>query len=422
MKRFIITIISCIVPFSLTFAYDFSSLRKDLVKDFGAERLDDPKITILFETQGREKLKEGFDLVKIKKNLSEEMLRSFQVTDPVISAETLKRNNLDFAEVSKGGKAQAAVTRHLESDHILLVELAPEGEQLTIRAELVHPETGRAAAQVLNLAREGKKTLVQKAPEVKAPQSKSTPSKQPAGLFSGTRPKSVTKNSASSWVAKFGDNFSPSRFRDDHNESWIDLNPTAFLNSTSQSIEMFLWLKNLTDVDIPAKKFRYDWRVVDNFQLSYDLRTNSEAVHHSSHLYAKLMLVNLEALGVSFGGRKRVTWNSENTEFSQDLSTDDINNKRNGGSLFLASSLKVEKIGLLANLYLDNQRIGAGAKFLITEEFKVYVDGYQNYYENAIITNESVVGIQFYNPDGSVATLRYEVETEQTHLGLSLAF
>ncbi|MDX2469713.1 MAG: hypothetical protein QNL04_03935 [SAR324 cluster bacterium] len=420
MKRFIITIISCIVPLSIAFAHDFSGLRKDLIKDFGAERLADPKITILFETQGREKLKEGFDLVKIKKNLSEEMLRSFQVTDPVIAAETLKRNNLDFAEVSKGGKAQTAVARHLDSNHILLVELSPEGEQLSLRAELVHPDSGRAAAQVLHLARESKATVAQKAPELQAAQSK--PTTQPAGLFSRANSNNMTKNSTSSWVAKFGDNFVPSRFRDDHNESWIDFSPTAFLNSTTQSIEMFLWLKNLTDVEIPAKKFRYDWRVMDNFQLSYDLRTNSEAVHHSSHFYAKLMLVNLETMGLAFGGRKRVTWNSENTEFDQGLETDEINNKRNGGSLFLASTVKIEKIGLLANLYLDNQKVGAGAKFLITDEFKVYVDGYQNYYENAIIDNESVIGIQFYNPDGSVATLRYDVETEQTHLGLSIAF
>ena len=421
MKRFIITIISCIVPLSITFAYDFSGLRKDLIKEFGSERLEDPKVSILFETQKREKLKEGFDLVKIKKGLSEEMLRSFQVTDPVIAAETLKRNNLDFAEVSKGGKAQSAVTNHLESNHILLVELSPEGEQLSVRAELVHPETGRAASQVLYLNRDNKTTLAKKAPEAPAPVMLST-TKQPSGLFAGNSPQSVTKTATSSWVAKFGDNFVPSSFREDHNDSWIDFTPTAYLNSTSQAIELFLYLKNLTDVEIPAKKFRYDWRVMDNFQLSYDLNTNSESVHHSSHLYAKLMLINLENVGVAFGGRKRVTFNSENTEFDQGLETDEINDKRNAGSLFLASSIKIEKIGLLANLYLDNQKVGAGAKFLITDEFKVYVDGYQNYYENAIIENESAVGIQFYNPDGSVATLRYEVETEQTHLGLSMAF
>ena len=419
MKKFIITLISCIVPFSVAFGYDFSKIRKDLVSEYGSERLDNSKLSIIFETKGREQLKKSFDLVQIKKKLSLEMLRNFRVTDPVITAETLKRNNLDFAEVSRGGKAQIAVTNHLDSDHLMLVELSPEGKNLSLRVELVHPQTGRAASQTQYLSPEKKAAtpIVAVAPKKVAPKKSASKS-----VLWGNKPTTFKKTAATDWVAQFGSSFTASVFREDHNESWIDLNPTAFLDPFSHSFEMSIWLKSLTDVDIPAKKFRWDWRVIDNFQVSYDLRTNEEGIHHSSYLFGKLMLVNLDKVAVSFGGRKRATWNLENPDFQQNDSTDETNDSRNSSSLFLAVTGKLENIGAYGNIYIDNQRIGVGAKFLVTEEFKAYIDSYQNYYENALIKQEAVVGVQFYNPDGSVATLRYEVDTEQFHLGLGYSF
>jgi hypothetical protein len=125
---------------------------------------------------------------------------------------------------------------------------------------------------------------------------------------------------------------------------------------------------------------------------------------------------------LSIGIRRRLHWDEYNTDFTN--STSDINDKNdryNQITLQAALTGKIEAAGLLYSLYLDSQTLGAGAKFLLTPEVKLFGDTVFYHYEDPQLPSDSAVGIQVYNPAG-VVFLSYQLATEQTQLGLLFDF
>jgi len=417
MKIRLIALAAALTLAQTAWAGDYTKFRQNLAQEAG-DLAAGGRVALVFNTKSRETLKEHHDLIQVKKELSKELLKSFSVSDPVITAEVMRRNNLTAAEVKAQETKLNALSRHVGADKVLYLELEPQGDALTIRGELLDQQGSTLALQQMELL--PAKTQAQPVKDELAAREtrpQAAPGESPKGLFG-----SLNQPRDQQVVAQFGENFTASSFNEEHNESWVDLNPTAYIAPTPLYLQASIYLKNIADVDIPPKDFRLDWRMTELFQVSYQINTDAEGMHHSSYLYAKLWLIDISPFAVSVGGRKRVTWNKDNLEFEQDPLTDEKNNSRNINSLFLAASSKVEKIGLLANLYLDNQKVGLGGKFLLTDEIKLFVDAYQNYYENPLVETWSTAGVQFYNLNGSIATLRWETETDQYHLGFGVSF
>ena len=82
---------------------------------------------------------------------------------------------------------------------------------------------------------------------------------------------------------------------------------------------------------------------------------------------------------------------------------------------------KIEPIGLLYNVYLDNLTIGTGVKFVLTPDIKIFADNTYNYYEDPNVVSDTAVGIQFYNPYGST-DLVYQFDTQQIQLAVGVDF
>ena len=122
----------------------------------------------------------------------------------------------------------------------------------------------------------------------------------------------------------------------------------------------------------------------------------------------------------------RVYCNKYNTDFvsddTEDEDIDDQNNTYNKATVMATISGKLKSIGLLYNVYLDNQTFGVGAKYLITSNIKIYLDNIFYYYENAQVPNDAAIGIQAYSSAGATTTLSYQAETEQVQFGISLTW
>ncbi len=414
MKKLLISL-GCALLFTATaWAEDFSAFRRKIAARTEAQGT--VKLALIFETQGRSQLKTGFNLVQLKKDMAKEMLRSFQVADPVITAEILRKNHLSAQELKQDPVKMRACNQRNGSNRTLIIELKPYGEGLSLKGELYDRQGRSLGVESMEVARQKKqprKSTAQVYSQAKAPQKATREYKV---LGQSMRPQTMQ-------VAQFADEFIPRSFRDDQNNSWIDWNPTALMSPTPISMLLQIWLKNLTDVKVPAKSLFMDWRALENLQFSYQVNTNIEAKSHSSYLYAKLMLVDAQEVLVSFGGRKRITWNKENLDFVTGNDTlDKKNDGRNKNSLFLAVTGRLENLGLMANAYIDNQRIGLGAKYMITEELKVFVDSYQNYYEKPLLDNDASLGVQFSMPTGAYSSLKYEMQSEQVHLGIGFSY
>ncbi|MCP4751129.1 MAG: hypothetical protein GY866_09560 [Proteobacteria bacterium] len=253
-------------------------------------------------------------------------------------------------------------------------------------------------------------------------------------------------------LQSFSTDFIPKSFPASQNDSWIFFTPTALVNPEIQALEMTFWLKHLGEVDIRPIRLRYDVRLLEVLQLGIQANgisekkgatsetpnTDKEKGLHSAYTSLKYQVADQPVLpvAVSLGLRKRVYWDDYNTDFNTrdeiDKTTDlkawedakevdDRNDKYNELTLIASATGKVESLGLLYNFYLDSQTIGAGVKFLLTLDIKLFADTIYYYYENAQISSDSALGVQVYNPVGSLS-LNYQTAAEQVQLGLYFDF
>ncbi|MDT8447525.1 MAG: hypothetical protein RRB13_11600 [bacterium] len=404
-----------LAPMSLM-AWDFSDLRQQLKADLGTSGPERPRLAVVFKTVKREQLKQNFNLVTVKKELAHELVRSFQVPDPLITAEVLRQNNLTVERLMADSKLTEELAQRTQAELVLMVSLTPEGENLVVDAKLVTTRNQPLSNQHLVLTPNAKKVVrLSDAPLVAQPVN------QPVATSAPVASQERSLRQPKSLFAQFGDMI-PKDFMADHNDSWMEINPTAYINPLNNYLELSVWANNLADTDVRFKRLRYDVAFSQIFQVGIEGFGNDDSGPHSGYGHAKVQVVNLQEFSLAVGYRRRVYWNPENPDFALAPLVDEFNDRRNKSTLYAALSRKDSALGMMFNVYLDNQRVGAGAKYLLTEDIKLVADAYQNYYEKPLIQNDGALGIQIYNPMGTMFGLMYRVDSEQVHASFGYSF
>lgn len=426
-----VILICLILLSSVAAGYDFSDARNSLTRDLmsSSQADSDGRLAIVYDVENRSAVKNQFDLVQLKKDLAYEMVKSFQVTDPVIVQEIMETNNLTFDQLLDDRSMLKQFTNRADCSQVLFVKLRPMDGRMTVDMKLV--VSGGQEISRINMEL--------------APESKRRSRPRPGSNGSGS------SSSGRSFFGSLNWDFVPSYFPEGHNDSWFYFTPTALLIPDIQSIDLTLWLRNLREVDLRPMRFRYDLRLLKVLQLgmqayaisekrSTDTVPNltSEQGLHSTYVSLKYQLADDSRLPVSImlGIRRRIFWDTDNTDYrtSDDVNAvtdpnaydeakelDEANDQFNQLTLTAAVTGKLEGLGLMYNFYLDNQAFGTGAKFLLTSDFKLMADSVFYYYENAQIPNDVAVGIELHSDIG-LTTLVYQSETEQLQLGLVFDF
>jgi len=397
------------------FAWDFSSLRAGLKRDMGDSVNHSPRLVLVFKTVQREELKQRFNLIEVKRQLAHELTRSFRVADPIVTAQVMRKNSLTYDRLLGDATLSEALADRTQAELILLIAIEPEQENLSVKTKLITTSNQPLSNQAMVLGPKRNKDMVL-GPKVTSRPPKEKAAKEPARQIK--QPKSVV----SQFGGTGGFEFQAQDFLEDHNDSWVDMNPTAFLNPMPSYFELTVWPKNLPDTDIRAKRFRYEMTLEGLAQFGVQGNGNNNMGAHSGYFHAKVPLVAFEEFSFAAGYRRRVFWNPENTEFNRGLSVDSFNDKRNRSTLFGVLSSKNRNFGVLLNGYLDNQSFGAGAKYLLTEDIMAIVDTTYNFYDQPLIKNDAAIGIQVHSPMGNVTSLTYHMESEQVLLSLGFSF
>ena len=426
-------IFSCFMLLSNTaVGYDFSDARKSLVKDLmtSAHSSSNGRLAIVYHVENRAEIQNRYDLVQLKKDLAYEMVKSFQVTDPVIVQEIMETNHLTFQQLLDDRVILEQFTRRADCSQILFVRLAVLNDRMMVDMKLLAANSQQISQINMEIAPESKGEGNQKTRAIVSSDSQSDRS-----IFQS-----------------FKLDFVPKIFPSSHNDSWLYFSPTALLIPEMQSFDLFLWLKHLREVDIRPVHFRYAVKLFKVLQLglqtyaitekeSADVEAANllhEQGHHSTYISLQYQIADDSSLPVNLmlGVRRRVIWDNQNTDYrtrdSFDATTDTAryeeakeldkkNDQYNQLTLTAAITGKVEQFGLFYNFYLDNQVIGTGAKFLLTSNIKLMADSVFYYYEKAQIPSDFAFGIELYSQIGSTSLI-YQLETDQIQLGLSFDF
>lgn len=422
MRRFLALsfLMLFLVPFSLS-AWDFSELRQQLKADLGQAGPQRPRLAVVYQTIKREELKQNYNLVLLKKELAHELVRSFTVADPLITAEILRKNQLTGERLLANAALTAQFAERAQAELVLLVALEPKGEALEVDAKLIttrnqplgnHQMTLAPKRQKAQRLAQGPVAIQPRRAAAPAPTQTQEPKRQSRRL--------AQRESVFAQFDNLGMNTND--FMADHNDSWIEINPTAYINPMPNYLEVSAWANNLADTDIRLKRLRYDYTFPQMFQFGLQGYGNDDQAPHSAYASLKAQVVALEEFSVAVGYRARVLWNSENPEFSEDTELARFNDKRNKSTLFAALSRRDANLGLFMNAYIDNQRLGVGAKYLLTEDIKLVADAYQNYYEKPLLQSDAAAGVQVYNPMGTMFGLMYWLESEQVHATFGFNF
>ncbi|OGG95431.1 MAG: hypothetical protein A2508_00945 [Candidatus Lambdaproteobacteria bacterium RIFOXYD12_FULL_49_8] len=400
-----------LLPFCLAFlpcngfSYDFGNLRQDLKADLGHQSSRKPKMAIVYRTLSREDLKKSFNLIELKRDLAHEMVRSFRVPDPVVVGEMMKQEDQTYDKLLSNPGALAEFAQKTETELVLLVNLEPKGKHLAMDFKLLTAQNQPLSNHHLELSPE----KLDKNPRLTEANPQVAPKTHRASI---KEPKET--------LAQGGIEFVPREFMEDHNDSWIEINQTAFLNPNRNYLEIGTWPKSLPDTDIRPVRLRYEFTWPDLMQFGFQSNANAAGGHHSTYAHLKVQVVHLEEFSAAVGYRRRLAWDSANPEFNQGWSIDSFNDQRNKSTLYIAVSRKEQSLGLLGNFYLDNQQAGVGAKFLITEDIMAVFDGFTNYYDNPLVRNDAAAGIQFHSPTGTLASLVYRMDSTEVHFSLGV--
>ncbi len=400
------------------FAYDFSDARRTMHNDLASSNTAglNRRIAVVYYIPDHKSVKSRTNLVKFKKDLSHELLKSFEVVDPIIVQEVIKTNRLKYHQIAGDSAVLKQFTNRTDSSQVLFIDLRAKESYLQTRMKLVTSRHEQISDIQIQLPYE--------------PVNKT--SYQTAGVLTQS---SKPKNSV---FQSFKLDFSPRSFQAGQNDAWLYFSPTAEIIPELQSVEALLWMKHLGEVDIRLVRLRYDVRLIDVVQLGIQANsivekkdadveepnTSREQGHHSSYLTLKYQASDGSSLPISIaiGVKRRLLWDEDNTEFKNASDdTNDKNDKYNQMTLLVAATGKLESLGLLYNFYLDSQTMGAGAKFLLTSEIKLFADTLIYHYEDPQIDSDTAFGVQLYTQAGAIF-LGYQLSTEQTQLGLIVDF
>ena len=409
--------------FSL-YAYDFSDIRRTMHSDLASssETGQKRRIAIVYNIPDHENVKQKTNLVKLKKDLSYELLKSFEIVDPIIVQKVMTTNSLTFRQIAGDTSILKQFADRTQSSQILLVDLRLQKDYLQTNMRLLNNDHQQISTINVQLPFE----------QAKVAKAKATPYQTARVVTQSSAPhKSVFES--------FSMDFSPQSFIAGQNDTWLYFSPTAEIIPYLQSLDLLLWTNNLAEVDIRLVRLRYDVRLFESLQVGFQANaivekisaevkppnTSREQGLHSTYLSVKYQISdgNQSPASVVIGVRRRLLWDDSNTDFKTS-SQDDINSKNdqyNQLTLLAAATGKLEELGLLYNVYLDSQTFGIGAKFLLTSEIKLFADTLLYYHQDPQITSDTAFGVQLYNPAGAVS-LNYQLSTEQVQLGFVFDF
>ncbi len=399
-------------------AYDFSDVRRTMHNDLASSNTTglNRRIAIVYNIPDRESVKRRTNLVKLKKDLSLELLKSFEVVDPIIVQQVMNTNRLTYRQIDQNSAVLKQFADRADSSQVLFVDLSLKPDYLQTRMKLVNNRHEQISDIKVQLAFE----------------------RAPAGSYQTARV--ITQSSApkESVFESFSMDFSPKSFVAGQNDSFIYFTPTAEIIPQLQSLGVLIWLKHLAEVDVQLVRLRYDVRLFEVLQFGVQANgivekngaeitepnTSKEQGLHSAYATIKYQVSDGSNFPIStvIGVKRRLMWDDDNTDFTN--STEGVNDKNdqyNALTLMVAATGKFEDLGLLYNLYLDSQTLGAGAKFLLTSELKLFADTVLYHHQDPQINSDSAVGIQLFNPVGMVS-LNYQISTQQTQLGFVFDF
>jgi len=403
---------------SSTMAYDFSDVRRTMHNDLASSNTAglNRRIAIVYYIPDHEGVKQRTNLVKLKKDLSHELLKSFEVVDPIIVQEVVRTNRLKYHQISGNSSILKQFAERTDSSQVLFIELRAQEDYLQTKMSLVNNRHEKISDIQIQLPYEPVRT----------------------SNYQTARVVTQSSKPQNSIYESFKLDFIPKSFLAGQNDAWIYFSPTAEIIPELQSLEATFWLKHLGEVDVRLARLRYDVRLFEVLQLgiqsnaiaerenaeSGEANISREQGHHSTYFIAKYQVSDGTAIPVSiaFGFKRRLAWDDDNTDFTNSSdSVNDQNDQYNQSTLLLTATGKLDSIGLLYNVYVDNQTLGAGAKFLLTSEIKLFADSLIYHHEDPQIKTDSAFGVQLYTQAGAV-TLGYQVSTEQTQLGLIFDF
>lgn len=407
ISRILRKLLLFLIVFSLgssLYAYDFSVDRLKLVNALQDHNIDHTRVrmAILFDQPNNKKLKLKTNLLKTKKDLAFEMLKSFQVTDPIVTNKILTQNNLTSQEVFAEKSLLDQFAKRSSASHVLMVRMNEKNAEMLFRYELVN-----AQAQVVTLF------------EHPQPIEGFSDKKAPVVVRTADVPPVYEKVEEPLFEdSGFFPEYSPPVFLDDQNHSWMHFTPTALLIPRTYSLELNLWMKDLANTELPVKNFRWDGRW-NKVQFGWQSYGSTEGTHHSSYYSVKFNAVDetIMPANLSIGWRGRAYWNDNNTELEDDNeSYDDQNDRQNRSTLFLAITSKLNQLRSLVNFYLDNQSSSISGKLLLTSNVNLMAEGIYYYYPGDHIQGDSMAGVELISLEGTSFALTYQFETEQVML------
>ncbi len=413
------------------FAYDFSDVRVSLARDlekwqgYAAKN----KIAVVYNNEKRSQIKTKYNLVRIKKDLSYELLKNFDIADPIIVQEILNSNNIKYDQIANDEAVLEQFADRADSSQVLLVDFSPKPNTLVVDIRLMNKDNTQISRVVTEILPEQQEEQV---------------------TYQSTPVISESSGSDSSFF-DFLD-LGSREFDAEQDDSWFYFRPTALVNPKTHSLDVNLWFKDLSNVDIQVSRFRYDLTLLNLLQFGIqshaiaekkssvagEANLNSDYGHHSTYASLKYQLIgeNVMPAFIAIGIRTRLLWDDNNTDFrSRDEADGGINSsgyekaqendeehdRYDRLTMQLMVSGKIDPIGIMYNFYLDSLTFGAGIKFLLTTDIKLFADNIYYYYEDPDILNDTAFGIQIFNPYGST-DISYQVETEQFLLGINLDF
>lgn len=379
-------------------AYDFGEARKSLEQDLTAKQFDLNSITlaIVYDNRNRELIKETVNLIQLKKDIAYEFTKGFRVTDPLVTQDILDLNQLDSLKLKQDTQVLKQFADRAGASHILFIAYALEGNEMAIEFEL----------------REQSGYIVSVSKQIVAKETKETNEIAPDETITESSPKPTIGETS----------FFPrnSYLNPSHNETWFPFSPTAFLVPKHNALESSVWVKNPSENEVYAMNLRYDFRY-SRFQMGIQLNGTEENKLHSAYSLVRLLAIDETMLpfNVVLGIRYRVYWDKENLDFvNEDEELENKNTKLNQFSYILAISGKSRYLGMIGNLYWDNQKVTAGVKILVTPSIQLLLEGKYYHYEEPNVKSDVIVGVELFAQEMFSISVAYQGHTEYGLLGV----
>ena len=165
--------------YDITFAFNFSPLRENLLYQVKSNNVSSSSIRmmIIFVSEKTDRIKRSVDMIKMKKQLAYEMLKSFDVVDPIIVQKMLLSNRLNHNRLKSDSLIAEQFLKQANSTHLFFVYSSLVDTKVDIKAELMDRSLQTIALVQTALLAE-KPVLVSQQPQPSIP-AEPVPSSEP---------------------------------------------------------------------------------------------------------------------------------------------------------------------------------------------------------------------------------------------------